>query len=451
MSPPSLTPDLTEARAPRYTSYPTAVQFGPEIDGETERAWLAKLSADQPVSLYVHVPFCRRLCWYCGCNTRAVNRPEPITDYVTALIAEIGLVATAIGRRQTVSALHLGGGSPDSLSLEDLDRLFAALRVNFDLLPGASIAAELDPTHVSGTWIARAARLGLNRASLGVQDFSPQVQLAINRLQSYEAVAEAFTALRRGGVSSINLDLMYGLPKQTVADVLDTVDQALTLAPDRLAVFGYAHVPWLKSHQRLIDTKDLPEPAERLYQAKAAAARLLAAGYVQIGLDHVALPGDALAKAAAEGRLRRNFQGYTTDQAQTLIGLGASSISHLPQGFVQNHASINAWRGEISQARLPAARGVAFVGDDVLRGEAIERLMCDGQIDLDALCAAHGVKAATLADIWEPLSAFAEQGLVRLTGARNAITEPGRPFVRSICTAFDRYFAPEAGRHAKAV
>lgn len=451
MSRQNLAEAFAEARAPRYTSYPSAVQFSAQIGEAEERQWLAGLAVDEPVSLYVHVPFCRRLCWYCGCNTRAVNRPEPVTDYTTELAREIRLVSQAIGQTLAASALHLGGGSPDSLSLDDLDRLFLAIRSAFDLTPDATLAAELDPAHVSPMWIARAARHGLNRASLGVQTFSPAVQLATNRLQSFETVADIVSSLRGAGIGSINLDLMYGLPRQTTGDVLTSIEQALSLAPERLAVFGYAHVPWMKSHQRLIQTEDLPGPAERLDQAEAAAARLIAAGYVQIGLDHFALPTDEMAKAHAERRLRRNFQGYTTDQATTLIGLGASSISRLPQGFVQNHASVNMWRNEIAAGRLPAARGVAFAGDDILRGEAIERLMCEGRVDLRALCAWHGLGLDKLDSVWDWLAGFERQGLVQVSGCDVHLTEPGRPFVRTVCTAFDRYFTPEAGRHAAAV
>ncbi|MDB5437909.1 MAG: oxygen-independent coproporphyrinogen oxidase, partial [Caulobacteraceae bacterium] len=349
-----------EARAPRYTSYPTALQFSSAVGAAQQAAWLASLDASEPVSLYVHIPFCRRLCWYCGCNTRAVNRPEPVSDYVALLVREIATVAERIGRRLPVSSLHLGGGSPDSLSLDDLDLLFGALRSAFDLRPDAAIAAELDPSHVGPIWIARAARLGLNRASLGVQDFSTEVQLAVNRLQSFEVVADAVAALRANGVASVNLDLMYGLPRQTVADVIRTAELAAGLSPERLAVFGYAHVPWLKAHQRLIQERDLPGPAGRLRQAEAATGRLVAAGYRRIGLDHFAKPGDPLTIAFDQGSLKRNFQGYTTDRAEVLIGLGASSISRLPQGYVQNHAGVNDWRLQVMEGRLPGARGVAF-------------------------------------------------------------------------------------------
>lgn len=440
-----------QARAPRYTSYPTAVQFTPEVGETAHRAWLGSLPADEPVSLYVHVPFCRRLCWYCGCNTRVVNRPEPVSDYVGVLEKEISQVAQAIGKRLTVGSLHLGGGSPNSLELADLDRLFAALREAFELSPNATIAAELDPSQVEPVWVARARRHGLNRASLGVQDFSPDVQLAVNRLQPFEAVADAVSALRANGVASINLDLMYGLPRQTVADVIRTAELAASLEPERLAVFGYAHVPWLKAHQRLIRSEDLPPAEERLRQADAATQTLLAAGYRRIGLDHFARPDDDMALAFQEGRLKRNFQGYTTDQASTLIGLGASSISRLPAGYVQNYSGVNEWRTRILEGRLPAARGVSFTPEDHLNGAVIEALMCYGWVDLDQICHGLGADPASLDAAWRPLVEFERDGLVTLKGSIVALTEAGEPLVRTVCTAFDRYLAPDAARHAAAV
>lgn len=442
---------LAEARAPRYTSYPTAVQFGKAVDAATYAGWLAALPNGEAVSVYVHVPFCRRLCWYCGCNMRVVNGTKSVTDYVQALDREIELVFWARGRVFPVSSLHLGGGSPDSLSPDDLDRLFASLRYAFHIPGGIEIAAELDPAHVSEAWIRAAARHGLNRASLGVQTFAPAVQAAVNRPQSFERVSEVVAGLRDARVGAINFDLMYGLPKQTAADIRATIDQALTLRPDRISVFGYAHVPNLKAHQHLIDPATLPGVAERMEQSQAAAERLIEAGYVRIGLDHFALPDDDMAKALAEGTLRRNFQGYTTDRAETLIGLGASAISKLPFGYAQNAADLNQWRAAIAQGRLPTARGVAFTGDDRLRADAIERLMCFGQVDLSDLCRQHLTAMDTLDGAWESLRQFEALGLVTLNGASVRATERGRTLIRTICTAFDRYYDPHGGRHSRAV
>lgn len=440
-----------ETRAPRYTSYPTALQFGPEVDAATHREWLSALRDGPPVSLYVHVPFCKRLCWYCGCNTRIANSDDPIIAYARNLEREVALVREAIGDPIAVSALHLGGGSPDSLPVKQLERLFETLRAAFSIQPDAEIAAELDPSFVTAEWIAAAARNGLNRASLGVQDFAPAVQAAVNRPQSFERVAEVVAQLREAGVASVNLDLMYGLPLQTGAHIADTVDKALSLEPDRVAVFGYAHVPWMKPNQRLIHDEDLPGAAERHRQSKIAAERLTGAGYVQIGLDHYARPEDELAKSCAEGRLHRNFQGYTPDAAASLIGLGASSISRLPQGYVQNSGSIVDWRRSVEAGRLPTARGLEFLDDDRLRADIIEALMCQGEADLAALSARHGADLRCLDTAWTPLERFEDQGLVVIDEAVVRLTSKGQSLARTVCTAFDRYFAADSGRHARAV
>ncbi len=438
-------------RAPRYTSYPTAVQFTPAIDAATYRTWLGALSPAEAVSLYVHVPFCARLCWYCGCNTRAVNRQDPVSRYVDDLVAELALLEGALPGKLMARALHLGGGTPNMLSPDDLTRLFAALRHVFHLPSGAEVAAELDPAVLTREWVMAAARHGLSRASLGVQDLSPTVQAAVNRIEPFEVIQRAVGWLREAGVMSINLDLMYGLPRQTQADVLNTLRQVLTLRPERLALFGYAHVPWMKGHQQLIDEAQLPGPVERLDQSEAAAEYLISQGYVRIGLDHYALPSDEMAIALASGRLHRNFQGYTTDAAGTLIGIGASAIGSLPQGFVQNQTAELTWRKALQAGDLPVSRGVALTDDDRFRGEIIERLMCDLSVDLAAVCTRHGQDLEDLAEARTRLAPFAAQGLVRLDGARVTVTEAGRPVMRSVCAVFDRYLDPDAGRHAKAI
>lgn len=440
-----------DGRAPRYTSYPTALQFTPAIDEAVYRRWLAELPAHEPVSVYVHVPFCARLCWYCGCNTRAVNRHEPIGEYVQLLLKEMGFLAQAIGRRLPVRAIHLGGGTPNMLSGGDLAAIFDGLSASFELSQALEVAAELDPSTLSRDWVRAAARHGLNRASLGVQNLDPAVQAAVNRSETFDQVAAATGWLRDAGVRSINLDLMYGLPHQTTANTLETVEAVLALAPERIALFGYAHVPWMKAHQQLIDEAMLPDAAARLDQAEAAAERLEAAGYVRIGLDHFARGDDEMARALGEGRLHRNFQGYTTDTATTLLGLGASAIGRLPQGYVQNVAQELGWRVAVQTDQLPVARGVALTGDDRLRGEIIERLMCDLEVDLDAVCARHGASVADLGGSIARLAPFLADGLARLDGSRLKVVGAGRLVVRSICACFDIYFAAEAARHSKAL
>jgi oxygen-independent coproporphyrinogen III oxidase len=437
-----------EGRAPRYTSYPTAVQFTPEVDAQVYRGWLAELPTDQAVSLYVHVPFCARLCWYCGCNTRAVNRHEPVSDYVRLLLSEMGLLEAALPGKLKAAAVHLGGGTPNMLSPDDLTALFGGLRQAFGFDPDIEIAAELDPAVLTREWVQAAAFHGLNRASLGVQNLTPEVQAAVNRIERFEEIAACVGWLREAGVASINFDLMYGLPKQTVANTLSTIEGVLRLKPDRLALFGYAHVPWMKAHQKLLDEAVLPGASARLDQSEAAAERLVAEGYVRIGLDHFALPGDELAVALRQGRLHRNFQGYTTDQAGTLLGLGASAIGSLPQGFAQNVSQELSWRAAVAKPELPIARGVALTADDRFRGEIIERMMCDLAVDLAAVCARHGRRLAELAPEFNRLGGFAQDGLIAIDGARLSITPAGRVLVRSVCAVFDAYLRPEAQRHS---
>lgn len=440
-----------DGRAPRYTSYPTAVQFTPQVDEAAYRDWLSALPTDDPVSVYLHIPFCHRLCWYCGCNTRATTRHEPVGEYVELLLAEARLLQKALPGRLRASSVHLGGGSPNMLSPAELGAIFRTLDQVFEPTQDREVAAELDPADLTREWVAAAASHGLNRASLGVQTLDPAVQAAVNRVQSYEQVAACVAWLREFGVRSLNIDLMYGLPHQTTANVLQTVDAVMGLRPERLALFGYAHVPWMKAHQQLIDEGALPWPAQRLEQSEAAAERLVSEGYVRVGLDHFALPDDEMAQAMAKGRLHRNFQGYTTDAAGTLLGLGASSIGRVPQGFVQNVAQELGWRTAVREGRLPVARGVALSHDDRFRREIIERLMCDLTVDLADVCARHDRNVGDLAADLQSLAPFCADGLVEIDGDRVRVIGPGRLVVRSICAAFDRYFDDGAGRHAKAL
>jgi oxygen-independent coproporphyrinogen-3 oxidase len=440
-----------DGRAPRYTSYPTAVQFTPQVDAGVYRGWLSALPAGEAVSLYLHIPFCARLCWYCGCNTRGVNRHEPIGEYVQLLLRELRLLEAALPARLPVSAIHFGGGTPNMLKPGELDAIFAGLREVFDVLPDAEIAAELDPAVLTEEWVQAAAGHGLSRASLGVQNLDPVVQKAVNRIEDKEDIAACMEWLRKAGVEAINLDLMYGLPAQTVANTLSTINAIVELRPTRLALFGYAHVPWMKAHQKLIDEAALPGPAERLEQSEAAAARLQGAGYVQIGLDHFALPQDELAVAAMEGRLHRNFQGYTTDAATTLLGLGASAIGSTPQGYVQNHAQELQWRKAVAAGELPVARGVAVTADDRFRGEIIERLMCDLEVDLGEICERHDRGLSELSAERARLRPLQADGLLEVHGARIRVTEAGRHLVRSACLAFDAHTDTEGLRHSRTV
>lgn len=436
---------------PRYTSYPTAPHFGDGVDGALYASWLAGLGDEAPVSLYLHVPYCRAICHYCGCHTKAALKDDPVIDYARGLVAEIALVRAAIGRRLRVGHIHWGGGTPSLLPIPSFRAVVAALREAFEILPTAEHAMELDPRTVTPELAAALAEAGITRASLGVQDFDEAVQVAIGRIQPIETVTAAVDALRGAGIAAINFDLMYGLPHQTAATIRRTIELAHGFSPSRIALFGYAHVPWFKKHQRLIDEAALPGATERIALERTARAALADYGYEPIGLDHFALPNDDMAIAAKSGDLHRNFQGYTTDTCDTLIGFGASSIGQTAFGFVQNDPDIGRWRRAIEKDNLPIAKGKAVDDDDRLRAAIIERIMCDYAVDLDAVCAAHGVTTDAVADAFERLEEPARDGLVAIDGHRLTVSEAGKPLVRIVAAAFDVYLARAAARHSVAV
>ena len=436
-----------DGAVPRYTSYPTAPHFSAAVDARTYESWLDALDAGHGVSLYLHVPFCRRMCWFCGCHTKITRRDEPIARYARHLESELALVRTALGARFRVDHVHWGGGTPSVLTAADFAALSDAVDRAFTGYGAAEVTVEIDPRTLDRDRVAALAAAGVNRASLGVQDLDPAVQQRINRIQPYAVTARALDWLRGAGITRLNLDLMYGLPGQTVAGVADTAERVAALEPGRIALFGYAHVPWMKRHQRLIDEAALPGRGERLAQFEAAAERLLARGYVRIGLDHFARPDDPLARAAATGALHRNFQGYTTDEAAVLLGLGASAIGSLPQGYVQNRAPIGDWQRAVAAGRFAVARGIALDDDDRRRCRLIERLMCDLAVDLDGVAG----QGEDFAPERSRLGPMVEDGLVRIDGERLEVTEAGRPLLRTVCAVFDRYLESGTGRHSRAV
>jgi oxygen-independent coproporphyrinogen-3 oxidase len=438
------------ARVPRYTSYPTAPHFTRAIGAEAHAAWLAGLPADAPVSLYLHIPYCREICWYCGCTTRPLGRPERAVAYADLLTRELDIVRGLLPGRLRLSHLHWGGGTPTVLGrdlLRVMDRVGDALAVEAD----AELAIEIDPRVLERPLARDLGRAGFTRASLGVQSFEPEVQRAINRIQSFACTADAVEALRGAGIAGINIDLLYGLPHETAASARLTAERLCALRPERVAVFGYAHLPALLKHQRMIDEAALPGAAERVAQFEAISEVLGAAGYRPIGLDHFALPEDGMARAAAMGALRRNFQGYTTDRAETLIGLGCSAIGAFPQGYAQAHARIGPWREAVLAGRLPTARGIRLSAEDRARRAAIEAIMCHGEVDLAELAGRLGLTAAQLAPAATRLDRLRELGVVEVEGPRIAVRAGCRPLLRLVAAAFDRYLAPEAGRHALAV
>jgi oxygen-independent coproporphyrinogen III oxidase len=438
-----------DRRVPRYTSYPTAVQFHPAVDAAAYERWLADVPADAPLSLYLHVPFCAELCLYCGCHTSVAHRHAPVAAYAALLHREIDLIGTRLSA-QTISHVHFGGGTPTMLQPDELERIMSALHARFRITPATEIAIEIDPRLLSRTQIAALAGIGVSRASLGVQDFDPRVQQAIGRRQSLEQTARAADGLREAGIIRINLDLMYGLPHQTEATVRDTAERALTLRPDRIALFGYAHVPWMKRHQKLILDETLPDSDERLAQSQAAAGVFVGSGYQHIGLDHFARAGDALARCQREGRLRRNFQGYTTDAATTLIGFGPSAIGSLPGGYVQNEPKMIGYREAIAAGRPATARGRALTAEDRLRGRIIERLMCDLKVDLADVCRIHGASPERFAAELAALDELARDGLVVRNGSEIAVPPQARAFVRAVCAVFDTYMVASEARYSRA-
>jgi oxygen-independent coproporphyrinogen-3 oxidase len=441
---------LAEKSVPRYTSYPTAPHFSDAVGPDQFAEWLGGLRADTRLSLYLHVPFCRELCTYCGCHTRATRKNEPLEAYAETLAREIDMVARTSPAREVVHA-HWGGGTPGLLGGARLRALTDSLRGHFNFSAEAEISIELDPRHVDGDLALALARAGFNRVSLGVQDFNPHVQKAIGRIQPFEVVERAVGLLRVAGFRAINLDLMYGLPFQTEEDVVNTAELAASLAPSRLAIFGYAHAPWFAKRQKLIDAAALPGAAERLRQAATARRTLSDRGYVAIGLDHFALPNDPMAVALRAGNLRRNFQGYTVDQAEALLPFGASSIGRLPQGYVQNAADVGSWRRAIEAGRFATVKGIALSRDDLARAAVIERLMCDFSVDYGVIAENMLGDVAAFDAAEADLAQLIREGVATQEGRRVSITEAGRPFMRLVAAAFDAYLPTRAARHSVAV
>lgn len=439
------------APVPRYTSYPTAPHFSDAVGPDDYAAWLSMLPADKPISLYMHIPFCDEMCWYCGCFTKIVKRYNPISKYLDTVLRETELLSAHMPARMKVSHVHWGGGSPTMLKPEDWQRTMDRLHALFDFTENAELAVELDPRTTTRDYVQALAKAGINRVSIGVQDFDPKVQKAINRIQPFEVTSVVVNWLRDAGITAINLDLMYGLPHQDEAKIERMTALALGLQPTRIALFGYAHVPWMRAHQRLIDENALPDTEARWKQAELAADMLALAGYVRIGFDHFAHPKDPMAAAAESGELRRNFQGYTTDDTDTLIGLGASSIGTLPQGYVQNSASIRDYQRHIEADTLPIARGLQVTDEDLLRRRVIEELMCHLRVDLGALCQTFAKPVEYFDSTLATFDEYVRDGLLNVEGRALEVTSLGRPLVRAVAAHFDTYLARGTAKHSSAV
>ncbi|HEV7270653.1 MAG TPA: oxygen-independent coproporphyrinogen III oxidase [Pseudoxanthomonas sp.] len=433
---------------PRYTSYPTAPQFSARFGAQELRECAAATNRQdqaRPLSLYVHVPFCTSPCFYCGCNrviTRDKARGELYMDY---LYREIARMAPLFDSGRPVVQLHFGGGTPNFLAPAQIADCVAELRSQFSFAPADTMdfSIELDPRFVTPADIGELARVGFNRASLGVQDFDPDVQKAVNRVQRVDETLAIMAACREHGLRSVNIDLIYGLPKQTRAGFERTLDIVIQARPDRIAVYSYAHLPHLFKPQQRIAQGDLPGREAKLGLLQCAVERLVAAGYVYIGMDHFALPDDELARAQSRGGLHRNFMGYTTHADSDLVGFGVSAISHVGDSFSQNPRDLPGWERAIDEGRLPVWRGMPLDRDDVLRAEVIQELMCHGRLDYARIGNRFGIDFATyFADALPRLQALADDGLLAFTRVGLHATPKGRLLLRVIAMCFDRYLPP---------
>lgn len=430
-------PDLLTAPVPRYTSYPTAAQFSDDVGAADMAAALDGVAPGADLSLYVHIPYCHDICWYCGCNTGAATRAHRLSAYVEALEQEIATVAERLGGRGRVGRIAFGGGSPNSLPLIDFIRILNQLLRCFDA-GEAAISVELDPRRLDRQWISAMASVGVTRVNLGVQTFAPHVQAHIGRIQPVEMVETAMEALDRAGIRT-GFDLMYGLPGQSIEDLEETIRTTIRLAPARIALFGYAHMPRLLPRQRRIDASALPDVDTRFAMAATGYRMLVEAGYQAIGFDHFALPRDAMALAARTGRLHRNFQGFTEDDAPVLIGLGASAISAFPDLIIQNEKQAGPYRDRLARGELPAARGVRRTADDRTRGRIIEDLLCHGRADMAGI------------DPAPQLAGYEAMGLAVRDGSLLRLTPDALPYARSIAACFDAYLLPSESRFSHAV
>lgn len=438
-------------KAPRYTSYPTANHFNSTVNEEVYRQWLLKFKEGEKVSLYIHIPYCQKLCWFCGCNTKIVNRYKPVQAYIQRLEKEIETIAEILPEKLIAQHLHFGGGSPNILHHEDFSRLMRILHQKFTIEKNAEIALEVDPRTVSEEDIVHYAKEGVTRISFGIQDTNPKVQHAINRIQPYERIKEVVGYCRSQRIRKINFDLIYGLPYQTPESITDTVDLISELHPNRISFFGYAHVPLMKRHQRLLDEESLPDSQLRFELCQRGTARLLQKGYSQVGLDHFALPDDEIVVAHDEKKLQRNFQGYTTDTALTLLAFGASAISRTADGYVQNAGNLKDYMDAIDHHRLPVARGIQITEEDRIRRRVIEDLMCYLEVDLKLILSNYKIPLCFFSDELERLKKMEEDGVLMIKDYTIMIPKENRTFVRSVCALFDSYLPMKNAYHSSTI
>lgn len=450
---PELTPEVLrkfDVSGPRYTSYPTADRF---VEAFGEDDYLQAIAQRNvgglalPLSLYVHIPFCESLCFYCACNKIVTKHHERSAEYLRYLTREVDLHVSRLGQGQTITQLHLGGGTPTFFSDDELDELMAMLRRNFKLDPGGEYSIEIDPRTVTEARLARIAAMGFNRLSFGVQDFDHEVQKAVHRIQPAEQVFDLVAAARRLGFQSINVDLIYGLPMQTAESFQRTLKQVAELRPDRIALYAYAHLPERFKPQRRINDYELPTAGDKLSMLSNAVAAFLSNGYVYVGMDHFALPEDALAVAKRQGRLHRNFQGYSTQPDCDQISLGVSAIGRIGPTYSQNAKTIEEYYDMLDQGRLPIVRGLPLTRDDLVRRAVIMALMCQGRLQYESINLAYLIdfKEYFEAEL-KSLEVLARDGLVEIDATGIQVTGLGWYFVRAVAMVFDRYLQADRNR-----
>lgn len=444
-------------RGPRYTSYPTALQFSEDLAAdEYRRNALASNVSGVPLSLYVHIPFCRSLCYYCACNKIITHNQTRVERYIEMLYREIEMQSELFDKSRKIEQLHFGGGTPTYLDTEQLDALMAKLRnsFTFDESSAREFSIEVDPRTVDENDIRHLAELGFNRLSLGIQDFDPVVQAAVNRTQTPDDVRQLVSSARESTFESISFDLIYGLPHQTVASFDNTLDLVIRMRPDRLAVYNYAHLPRRFKGQRMINDEDIPTPEVKLEILHQTIDKLCDAGYEYIGMDHFALPGDELVKARRNGTLQRNFQGYSTHRQCDLVALGVSAIGSIGNMFAQSAITTMEYEALLEAGKLPIKKGIAVDEDDQLRAAVIQALMCYDELSFDKFNAAHDIDFSTYfaAEIVR-LKPLADDGLIKLDASGIVITQKGRLLLRSIAMVFDRYIdqAQNDNRFSKAI
>ncbi len=440
---------LFDARVPRYTSYPTSPHFSKDVGEACFVDWIGKIPVGGQISLYVHVPFCRRLCWFCACRTQGTKSDAPVRAYVETLKTELAMLGRHLPENVTLSRLHWGGGTPTLLPADMMEELVQAIKAVVPFAANTEFSVEIDPNEIDGERLDVLARAGMNRASIGVQDFNDDIQQTIGRIQGYDITKWAADEIRARGIKSLNADILFGLPDQSRARITESVQKLLSLNPDRVALYGYAHVPWMAKRQQLIPSDRLPTPEERLELYDTARRLFMWDGYNEIGIDHFATPQDGLSTALAGGRLRRNFQGYTDDTADVLIGVGASSISRFPQGFIQNAPATSAHIAAIRDGRFSAAKGHVYRGEDRLRARMIEQVMCEFRIDAAEMVSRFGIEKGALLDMFKATDRQFN-GLLLVSDDGLFVPPEARPLTRMIARSFDSYELSKAG-HSSAI